>query len=194
MKINSSEQKVQSPSSASSFCVRWRSREARLWRLDWPLEFPPPCPTISPVLRESLKAIHSVANRLALIVVVVVFCGIFVFPLFYSRKKAKEVKAELREIAVALGDYRSETGSWPSPGGRSVAEALLGDGRGKAYSRHSRRDGEGRFVDPWEGPYRFFFSKSGFAIQSAGKDGKYTEGASGVGDDLWFSGGDGFGE
>ncbi len=139
------------------------------------------------MFKESLKAIHEIANRLALIVVIVVFCGIFIFPMFYSRKKANAVKMELREIAAALADYRSESGGWPSPGARSVSGALLGDGGGKAYSQHLRRDEEGRFVDPWDTPYRFFFSKSGFVIQSAGKDGKHSDGAGGRGDDVWFS-------
>jgi type II secretory pathway pseudopilin PulG len=139
------------------------------------------------VLKDSLKVVHSITNQAALVVVIVVFFGIFIFPLFYSQKKAKQLKAELREIGASLESYHSETGSWPSPGGRSVAEALLGGGGGEAYSEHERRDGDGRFIDPWETPYRFYFSKSGFAIQSAGKNGKYAEGKSDTGDDVWFS-------
>jgi hypothetical protein len=69
----------------------------------------------------------------------------------------------------------------------AVARWALGGGGGEAYSEHERRDGDGRFIDPWETPYRFYFSKSGFAIQSAGKNGKYAEGKSDTGDDVWFS-------
>ncbi len=141
------------------------------------------------MLKDSLKAVNSAVNRLALVVVVVIFCGIFVFPLFYSRKRVKEVKAELAEIGGALEDYRAETGGWPPSGGRAVAVALLGGGGAKAYSEHPRKDGEGRLVDPWDTPYRFFFSRGGFAIQSAGRDGKFADGSPSGGDDYWFSGG-----
>ena len=137
-------------------------------------------------LKEFLRSINGIVNRLAIVAVVTVFCGIFVFPLFYSREDAKTAKTELAAIGKALGEYHAETGAWPSSsGGRSVAEALAGGA--KIFSDHERRDDDGRFIDPWETPYRFFFSSGSYVLQSAGPDGKFEPGVSGGGDDYWFS-------
>jgi len=140
-------------------------------------------------LKEFLRSINGIVNRLAIVAVVTVFCGIFVFPLFHDREGAKSVKAELAEIGEALGEYHAETGEWPSAGGRSVAEALTGSAKegSKVFIKHERRDAEGRFIDPWETPYRYFFSSGSYALRSAGPDGKFEAGINGRGDDFWYS-------
>jgi hypothetical protein len=135
-------------------------------------------------VKEFLKSIHTAMNKLALVAVITVFCGIFVFPLFYNRKDAKTAKSELAEIGGALQKFHAESGEWPSSGGRAVAAAL---GGAKAFSKHERKDSEGRFLDPWETPYRFYFSKDGFTVRSAGQDKKFAKGLSSGEDDYWFS-------
>ena len=139
------------------------------------------------MLKERLQAINSFVNTSALAIVIIIFCGIFVFPMFYKRKHVKEVKAEMLEIGNALEKFYAESGKWPSPGGRGVAGALTGEGDQKSFSTHPRRDGEGRFIDPWEYPYRYFFSKDGYAIQSAGRDGEFADGVGAGEDDYWYS-------
>ena len=137
------------------------------------------------MLKERLKAVNSFVNTLALAIVIIIIFGIFVLPMFYSRKHSKAAKAELREIGSALQDYYAEKGAWPSSGGRAVAEALTGGQ--EAFSKHERRDEDGRFLDPWETPYRFFFSKDAYAIQSAGRDEKFENEPSTGGDDYWYA-------
>lgn len=137
-------------------------------------------------LKEFLKSIHGAMDKLALAVVITVVCGIFVFPLFYSRKEVKEVRAELEAIGAGLEQYRAENGAWPSSSGAlAVSEALIGNG-GKGFVAHERRDRDGRLIDPWEKPFRYFFSNDGFVIQSAGKNGKFAEGLDNGSDDYWF--------
>ena len=138
------------------------------------------------MLKERLQAVNSFVNTIALAIVIIIVFGIFILPMFYSRKSAKAAKAELAEIGEALTDYYAEKGAWPSSGGRAVAEALTGGGS-KAFSEHERRDDDGRFLDPWEKPYRFFFSKDAFAIQSSGPDKKFEDDAGTGGDDYWYA-------
>lgn len=139
-------------------------------------------------LKDILRSIHGMMNQLAVVAVITVFCGIFIFPMFYDTKSAKSVKAEIAALGKALTDYHAETGAWPaSTGGRSVTDALGGAGGGKVYSKHERRDPEGRFTDPWDTPFRYFFSStSSYAVQSAGPDGKFEKGLS-EGDDYWYA-------
>lgn len=136
---------------------------------------------------KALSKVHSAANQLAFILIVVVICGVFVFPLFYDRKKVRAVKTELAELGSALADYHAETGKWPAAGARSVATELSGGEGKKAFSAHERRDAEGRFIDPWETPYRFYFSENGYVIRGAGDDGKFQDGPDEKADDYWYS-------
>lgn len=138
-------------------------------------------------IKDFLRSIHSVVNRLAVVAVVTVFCGIFVFPLFYNTKDAKAAKSELAALGKALSDYHAENGAWPAAGARSVAEALSGAGGGKAFTDHGRRADDGRLLDPWGNPFRFFFSSNRYAIQCAGADGEFEDGLGKGGDDYWYA-------
>ncbi len=136
-------------------------------------------------VKASLKSIHSAVNTLALAVVLIVIGGIFILPMF-RKKDSAEAKRELAALGKALAALHSETGSWPEGGAIAVAGALLGAEGGKALVEHERRDAQGRFIDPWETPFRFYFSQNAFAIQSAGPDGKFADGQNEE-DDYWFS-------
>ena len=142
---------------------------------------------VAGMLERFIKGLNSIVNRLALAIVIIIFCGIFIFPLFHNNENSKAVKKELQQIGIALGKYYQENNKWPSSGGRSVAEALSGDGKAKAFYKHERLDPEGRFIDPWEKPYRYFFSNDGCAVQSAGPDEKFADGMSVGGDDYWYA-------
>ena len=139
------------------------------------------------VLQNFIKGINSIVNRLALAIVILIIFGIFIFPLFHSNKETKAVKSELKQIGAALQEYYQEQNKWPSPGARSVAAALAGGADGKAFYSHERLDPEGRFIDPWENPYRYFFSNDLYTIQSAGPDEKFSEGLNVGEDDYWYA-------
>jgi len=139
------------------------------------------------VLQNFIKGLNSIVNRLALAIVILIVFGIFIFPLFHNNENSKAVKAELRKLGAALDEYYREKNKWPSPGARSVAGALSGKaGSGEFYS-HERLDPEGRFIDPWQKPYRYFFSNDRYAIQSAGPDGDFSEGLNVGEDDYWYA-------
>lgn len=134
------------------------------------------------VLKNALKGINSIVNRLALAIVILIVFAIFVSPLFYSRKEVKEVKNELKEIGKALESYNAEKHSWPSTGPSSVAAALK-----ETFYQHGKVDAKKRFIDPWDSEYRFFFSNDGYAIQSAGPDKEFADGEGSGTDDYWYS-------
>ena len=142
---------------------------------------------VAGVLQKFIKGLNSIVNRLALAIVIIIFCAIFIFPLFHDGENTKAVKSELQQIGIALEKYYQENNKWPSSGGRSVAEALAGEREAKAFYRHERLDPEGRFIDPWEKPYRYFFSNDACAVQSAGPDEKFSDGMSVGGDDYWYA-------
>lgn len=142
---------------------------------------------VAVVLQKFIKGLNSIVNRLALAIVIIIFCGIFIFPLFHDGENTKAVKSELQQIGIALGKYYQENNKWPSSGGRSVAEALAGEGEAKAFYSHERLDPEGRFIDPWEKPYRYFFSNDACAVQSAGPDEKFADGMNVGSDDYWYA-------
>lgn len=139
------------------------------------------------VLQQFIKGLNSIVNRLALAIVILIIFGIFIFPLFHNNKKTKTVKSELRQIGAALEEYYQEQNKWPSPGARSVAGALSGGGQSKGFYNHARLDPEGRFIDPWENPYRYFFSNDRYVIQSAGPDGEFSDGLNAGEDDYWYA-------
>ena len=140
-----------------------------------------------PVLQKFIKGVNSIVNRLALAIVILIIFGIFVFPLFHNNQDTRAVKSELRRIGNALGEYYQENNKWPSSGARSVAGALSGEGEAKAFYKHARLDAEGRFIDPWEKPYRYFFSNDRCAIQSAGPDEEFSDGINVGEDDYWYA-------
>ena len=139
------------------------------------------------MLQNFIKGLNSIVNRLALAIVIIIIFGIFIFPLFHNHKDTKTVKLELRRIGDALEEYYQENNKWPSSGARSVAEALAGVAEAKAFYRHIRLDPEGRFIDPWEKPYRYFFSNDRCAIQSAGPDEEFSDGINVGEDDYWYA-------
>ena len=141
----------------------------------------------APVLQNFIKGVNSIVNRLALAIVILIIFGIFIFPLFNSNKETKAVKSELQQIGAALEEYYHEQNKWPSPGARAVAAALAGEGGAKGFSSHERLDPEGRFIDPWEKPYRYFFSNDRYTIQSAGPDEEFSDGFNLGEDDYWYA-------
>ncbi|MCP4849004.1 MAG: hypothetical protein GY899_13770 [Verrucomicrobiaceae bacterium] len=138
-------------------------------------------------MQKFIKGVNSIVNRLALAIVILIIFGIFIFPLFHNHQDTRAVKSELGWIGGALEEYYQENNKWPSSGARSVAKALAGEGEAKAFYRHERRDEEGRFIDPWKTPYRYFFSNDRYAIQSAGPDEEFSDGISAGEDDYWYA-------
>ncbi|MEM9481740.1 MAG: type II secretion system protein GspG [Verrucomicrobiota bacterium] len=147
-----------------------------------------PTPKDAPKKKGIIQEFVGFAATAIIIMIVLV---VFVFPMFYGSSKERKLAAEeLDAIGKALTEFRSENGKWPGTTNSTVSSTLSENpGKAKPWSSHERRDGQGRFLDPWNNPFQFFLSNDGFIVRSSGPDGKFSLGTvEQIDDDLYLIG------
>jgi hypothetical protein len=84
-----------------------------------------------------------------------------------------KAQIEMVNLAVALKNYESTYGVYPTGENSNIISMLTGDNPQKTVLLNFRRTAENpnEMVDPWEMPYQIqFFQQTNFIIRSAGKD------------------------
>ena len=85
---------------------------------------------------------------------------------------------EMDSLIVALLQYRTEFGTLPVGPDSAVCKALSGENAKKIKfieMRSTRIGTDGRFLDRWGTPYRFYFSDDGVLVRSAGPNRQFDD-------------------
>ncbi len=112
-----------------------------------------------------------------LALVVLVLCVGIVRAIYLGRSSADKIRSDVKEIGLAMAQYRSVIGRYPQGNNVEISRALLEQNSNtntfvKYRPRNMSRSGEA--LDPWGTPYRFYFSSRAedgsfhIMIQSAG--------------------------
>jgi hypothetical protein len=116
----------------------------------------------------------SIITWLLIVIIAVVLAGMLL-PISSRPIVGRPSKAKLQiaELVIALKNYESAFGVYPTGENSNIVSVLAGDNAKKIVFLNFRRIMEhpNEMVDPWGTPYRIeFFQQTNFIIRSAGKD------------------------
>jgi hypothetical protein len=122
----------------------------------------------------------------ALALAVVTGCG-------YVNAKADPQAAfnkNAESLILGLQQYKEFTGAYPVGNNVSITRALMGQNEKKVLIlsiRQSDLNDKGEIVDPWNNPFRFYFSGDEVLIRSAGPNRVWEDDDVTASDDLYRS-------
>lgn len=82
---------------------------------------------------------------------------------------------EMRAISIALAQYKTEFGVYPSGDSRTICRALRGENAKKMRFIDMKVMPDGVLIDPWGTPYRIYYSGDLPLIRSAGPNKQFDE-------------------
>ena len=88
------------------------------------------------------------------------------------------IAMEMDSLVVALQAHQAEFGALPSGTDSAICKALAGENARKLKFIEMRPSGiaaDGRFLDLWGTPYRFYFSDGGIMVRSAGPNRQFDD-------------------
>lgn len=112
----------------------------------------------------------------------------------YVNARTDDPKAKFNKNAetliLGLQQYKEFTGAYPVGNNLSITKAMMGKNDKKVLIlaiRQSDLNDRGEILDPWNTPYRFYFSGDQVLIRSAGPNKVWEDDDQAVSDDLYRS-------
>jgi len=137
--------------------------------------------------KERLLPLGIALLLVALAVALVSGCG-------YVKAKTENPHADFNKNAenliLGLQQYKEFTGAYPVGNNVSITKAMMGKNEKKVLIlsiRQSDLNDKGEIVDPWQTPFRFYFSGDEVLIRSAGPNRVWEDDLAPESDDLYRS-------
>lgn len=106
-----------------------------------------------------------------MLVGIIAIAALLLYPGFLTYERVYRIDLDIAAIQVALAQYKTEFGAFPSGDSRAICRMLSGNNpKGIRFIELRSVTSDGAFLDPWGTPYKIYYSGEEPLVRSAGRN------------------------